>query len=139
MDEYTEIYFLDDDDVRNAPRSSSADHRAPSRPGGRVIVAPTSRARSRTAVVARPARVVQPEAAPSAGSRMFGNVTTGQLVVLATMVIASIMPLPAAPVAQGHATTDMTNQLAYTSALALHAKRDEQLRTVGALVGKLVG
>ena len=62
-----------------------------------------------------------------------------ELVELATMVVAAVMPLPAAPVVQGNPSTDMTNQLAYTSALALHAKRDEQLRTVGALVGKLVG
>ena len=48
------------------------------------------------------------------------------------------MPLPAAPVVQGNPSTDMTNQLAYTSALALHAKRDEQLRTIGTLVAALV-
>ena len=90
-------------------------------------------------MVARPARVVQTEPAQPASNRPFANVTTGQLVELATMVVAAVMPLPAAPVVQGNPSTDMTNQLAYTSALALHAKRDEQLRTVGALVGKLVG
>ena len=31
MDENTEIYFLDDDDVRN--RSQNSDHRGPGRPG----------------------------------------------------------------------------------------------------------
>jgi hypothetical protein len=70
---------------------------------------------------------------------LFANVSTGQLVELATMVLAAIMPLPGAPIAQGVPVTDINNQLAYTSALALHAKRDEQLRTIGALVGKLVG
>ena len=141
MDEYTEIYFLEDDDVRNAPRRTSTDHRGPSRPG-RVLVGTAPRPRApRPAVVARPARVVeaQSETLVPAKSGPFANVTTGQLVELATMIIAAIMPLPAAPVVQGEAKTDMTNQLAYTSALALHAKRDEQLRTVGALVGKLVG
>ncbi len=141
MDEYTEVYFLDDDDVRNAPRRPSTDHRSPSRPG-RVFVGSAPPVRPRPAVVARPAaRVVeaQPQTYAPARSGVFSNVTTGQLVELASMVIAAIMPLPAAPVVQGEPKTDMTNQLAYTSALALHAKRDEQLRTVGALVGKLVG
>lgn len=139
MDEYTEIYFLDDD-VRNAPRRPSTDHRGPGRPG-RVFVGSAPPVRPRPAVVARPARMVeaQPQTLVTAKSGPFANVTTGQLVELATMVIAAIMPLPAAPVVQGEPKTDMTNQLAYTSALALHAKRDEQLRTVGALVGKLVG
>lgn len=140
MDEYSEIYFLDDDDVRNAPRRPSTDHRGPGRPG-RVLIGPAPRPRPRPALVARPARVVEAPSDTQAPARSgpFANVTTGQLVELATMVIAAIMPLPAAPVVQGEPKTDMTNQLAYTSALALHAKRDEQLRTVGALVGKLVG
>ena len=143
MDENTEIYFLDDDDdVRN--RSQNNDHRAPGRPG-RVHGSPTLRPRSRRVVVARPAavaeraQVVQTVAPAPARDGLFANVTTGQLVELATMVIAAVMPLPAAPVAVGVGTTDINNQLAYTSALALHAKRDEQLRTIGALVGKLVG
>ncbi|MCA9675599.1 MAG: hypothetical protein KC464_11230 [Myxococcales bacterium] len=135
MDENTEIYFLDDDDVRN--RSANSDHRAPGRPGRVHGAVPASRSRSPRVVVARPASVVQPAQTPASG--VFANVTTGQLIELATMIIAAVMPLPAAPVAVGVATTDINNQLAYTNALALHAKRDEQLRTVGALVGKLVG
>jgi hypothetical protein len=79
MDEYTEIYFLDDDDVRNAPRAPSQDDRSPSRTGGRVIAA-SPRSRSRTAVVARPARVVQAEPVQTARNRPFANLTTGQLV-----------------------------------------------------------
>lgn len=141
MDENTEIYFLDDDDdVRN--RSRDNDHRAHGRPAGRVHGSPSVRPRTRRVVVARPAAVAQPAAVVQTApvkDGLFANVTTGQLVELATMVIAAVMPLPAAPVALGVATTDMNNQLAYTSALALHAKRDEQLRTIGALVGKLVG
>ncbi len=139
MDENTEIYFLDDDDVRN--RSQNSDHRSPGRPGaGRVHGAPVMRSRSPRVLVARPAAVAQPvQAVAPAKEGLFANVSTGQLVELATMVIAAVMPLPAAPVAVGVGTTDINNQLAYTSALALHAKRDEQLRTIGALVGNLVG
>src|SRR6187551_3670863 len=121
MDENTEIYFLDDDDVRN--RSRDSDHRSPGR-SSRVLGAPVMRTRGPRVVVARPATVVQPAQAP-AKDGLFANVTTGQLVELATMVIAAVMPLPAAPVALGVAATDTNNQLAYTSALALHAKRDE--------------
>ena len=41
MDENTEIYFLDDDDVRN--RSANSDHRAPGRPGRVHGAVPASR------------------------------------------------------------------------------------------------
>ena len=33
----------------------------------------------------------------------------------------------------------MSNLIAYQGALATHAKRDEQLRTVGSLLAKLIG
>ena len=34
--------------------------------------------------------------------------------------------------------TDVQNLITYQNALAIHAKRDEQLRTIGTLVGQLV-
>src|SRR5436190_23701237 len=133
MDENTEIYFLDDDDVRN--RSVTVDHRPRTgRVSGAVI-------RPQSMQSAQPRRVVVSRPVPPAPVKegIFAKVTPGQLAELATMVIAALMPLPAAPLAQGAPMTDMNNQLAYTGALALHAKRDEQLRTIGALFGKLVG
>ena len=46
--------------------------------------------------------------------------------------------MPAAPTAQGHAGTDLENLVIYQGALANHAKRDEQLRTLGELLGKVL-
>ena len=51
---------------------------------------------------------------------------------------AAIQPLPGAPPAQGHVETDVENLVIYQTALATHAKRDEQLRTLGSLLGKLL-
>jgi hypothetical protein len=49
------------------------------------------------------------------------------------------MPLPGAPSVTGDADTDSGNTILYQSALAQYAKRDEQVRTVGNLIVKLVG
>ena len=38
-----------------------------------------------------------------------------------------------------HLETDVANLVLYQGALASHAKRDEQVRTLGGLVAKLVG
>ena len=51
---------------------------------------------------------------------------------------ASGANVPAAPVALGKADDDVSNLITYQSALAVHAKRDEQLRTIGALVAKFL-
>jgi hypothetical protein len=132
MDEYTEVYFVDDE--RNA--RGDRDHRSQQPQQTRMVPVGQRRPRG-PVVIARPAPVVQTVQPEPKGSLL--GLSAGQLVELASMVLAAIMPLPAAPIVVGVATTDMTNQLAYTSALALHAKRDEQLRTIGTLVGKLVG
>jgi hypothetical protein len=68
----------------------------------------------------------------------FGGLSTGQLVEVGAQILAAIQPLPAAPVATGKADVDVGNLMLYQNALAVHAKRDEQLRTVGSLVGKLL-
>jgi hypothetical protein len=49
------------------------------------------------------------------------------------------MPLPAAPVSTTDTATDVQNLMLYQGALASYAKRDEQVRTLGSLVTKLVG
>ena len=43
-----------------------------------------------------------------------------------------------APNAQGDVETDVENLVIYQTALATHAKRDEQLRTLGSLLGKIL-
>ncbi|HTR55001.1 MAG TPA: hypothetical protein VMJ10_30155 [Kofleriaceae bacterium] len=105
----------------------------------------------------RPTRVFYPQAVP--GSRMypttygspytvgsaaalgglFGGMTGGQLVDLVAQIFAAVMPLPAAPTATGDAATDVGNLGLYQTSLAQYAKRDEQIRTLGNLVTKLLG
>jgi hypothetical protein len=70
---------------------------------------------------------------------LFGKVTAGQLVDLVAQIFAALMPLPSAPVATDSAATDVGNLILYQSALASYAKRDEQVRTLGNLVTKLIG
>ncbi len=70
---------------------------------------------------------------------MFGRVTTGQLIDMIAQIFAALMPLPAAPIATTDSATDVGNLIIYQSSLAQYAKRDEQVRTLGNLVTKLVG
>lgn len=73
---------------------------------------------------------------PSVASR-FG-LTTGELIDTGIQLLAAILPLPAPPVAQGESTTDLENMVTYQTALASHAKRDEQFRTVGNLLVRIL-
>lgn len=66
------------------------------------------------------------------------DLPAGEVLAMAAQAFAALQPLPAAPNALGKADDDVSNLIAYQSALAIHAKRDEQLRTVGALVAKLL-
>ena len=69
---------------------------------------------------------------------LFGNMGVGQILDLVATAFAALAPLPTAPLATKDAVTDVGNMLLYQSALAEHAKRDERIRTIGSLVGKLV-
>jgi hypothetical protein len=138
MDE--DIYIVD---TRNA------DHRTPQH--GTVV--PGRVGTGVRTVVAQPARAygppsyAQPQpqiiyAGPPQGqfaSNLFGRMTGGQLVDLVAQIFAALMPLPAAPVATTDAATDTGNLILYQSSLASYAKRDEQVRTLGNLVTKLLG
>ena len=132
--EESDIYIVD---TRNA------DHRTHS---GGTPWRPTP-ARPVQTVYAQPSRVyTQPQpqiiyAQPpqTVASNIFGKVTPGQLVDLVAQIFAALMPLPAAPVATDSAATDVGNLILYQSALASYAKRDEQVRTLGNLVTKLIG
>src|SRR5580698_9386269 len=70
---------------------------------------------------------------------LFGGMTGGQLVDLVAQIFAAVMPLPAAPTATSDPSTDVPNMILYTTAIAQYAKRDEQIRTLGSLVTKLLG
>ena len=143
MDDYDVIYL--DDEERNA-----YDHRTGSsqpvrvrgpRPG--TIVVPPSRRPTviragggvRQVSGGRPTQVVIQQPA----SRLaLGGMAAGELVEMAAQILAAIQPLPVAPTAQGYVETDVENLVIYQTALATHAKRDEQLRTLGGLLGKIL-
>ena len=67
-----------------------------------------------------------------------GGLSYGVLIDAGAQVLAAIQPLPTAPVATGCANTDVGNLMIYQRALAEHAKRDEQLRTLGSLASKFL-
>jgi len=73
---------------------------------------------------------------PSFAAR-FG-LTTGELIDMGIQAIAAIQSLPAAPVAQGETNVDLENLMTYQSALWQAAKRDEQLRTLGGLLARIL-
>ena len=73
------------------------------------------------------------------GAGLFGRMSTGQVIDMVAQIFAALMPLPASPVATADATTDIGNLITYQGSLAQYAKRDEQVRTLGNLVVKLVG
>jgi len=148
MDEFDVIYL--DDDERN--RAVAVDNRRPGfggmrprpRPGGSSVVVPPSRrptvihsgGGAASAGYNRPQTVVYRE--PAAPASRWAGLATGELIELGAKLLAAIQPLPAAPTAQGDVETDVENLGIYQSALALHAKRDEQLRTLGELLGKIL-
>jgi hypothetical protein len=76
---------------------------------------------------------------PTGFGSWFGKLTTGQVIDMVAQLFAMLQPLPAAPVATAVAATDIGNSILYQQALAEYAKRDEQVRTIGSLVAKLVG
>ena len=73
------------------------------------------------------------------GSSLFGRMSTGQVIDMVAQIFAALMPLPAAPVATADAATDVGNLITYQSSITQYAKRDEQVRTLGNLIVKLVG
>ena len=151
MDEYDVIYL--DDDERNA-RASVIDSRGRPigrpgmvrpRPGGSSVVVPPSRrptvihsggSQGAQAVDRRPT-VIYSQPAPSKLGGL-GNLTTGEIIELAAQLLAGIQPLPGAPSGVGDVETDVENLVIYQTALATHAKRDEQLRTLGSLLAKVL-
>ena len=135
MDEYSQIEFVE---ARNAPH----DHRVVRGPGGtvRTVGGP----HQRTFVPAGYGQHPYSYASPSGGvcvasGGMFGRLNGGQVIDMVAQIFAALMPLPAAPSVTGDADTDSGNTILYQTALAQYAKRDEQVRTLGNLIVKLVG
>jgi len=136
-EDVAEIVILDDDDDFDGDyefRNARRDHR--SRVNSRF------RRPTRSRVGGRSSRtgIVRTRPRPNAGSIVrpdTGGLSTGVLVEAGAQILAAIQPLPTAPVATGKLEADMENLMLYQKALAEHAKRDEQLRTVGSLASKL--
>jgi hypothetical protein len=136
--EESDIYIVD-------TRNATTDHRTGSSSGVPWRPMP---ARPVQTYYGQPQRMytqAQPQiiyaAAPpqTPAATLLGKVTAGQLVDLVAQIFAALMPLPAAPVATSDAGTDVGNLILYQGALASYAKRDEQVRTLGNLVTKLLG
>jgi|GEM_PF-3497757 len=140
MNEFDDIIIFDeddfdDDDFRNARSGRSvfgAQRRSRGMRGGR--------GRRARGVMRRrePAQAMEP--APTAGPvvrKDTGGLSTGVLIEAGAQALAAIQPLPNPPLATGNVETDVTNMIRYQQALAQHAKRDEQLRTIGSLASKL--
>ena len=163
MDEYADIYYVDDNrnphhthDHRTGSSSGSSSGRSPwPFPRPPVQISSSSQP-ARTVYIASPQTQVRPAVpeqpqvmyAPpppwypqnqSAAATLFGKLTTGQVVEMVAQIFAALQSLPAAPIATKDASTDVANLILFQNALAQHAKRDEQVRTLGSLVAKLVG
>jgi len=149
MDDYADIYYVD---TRNAVRDHRPQGGGQGRPGSsgpRVVYAPPQG--QPIAHVVPP--YVQPQPLPqqviytqqpqmfqpSAFGSLFGKLTPGQLLEMVAQLFAALQPLPAAPTPTRSPDTDPANLILFQDALAKHAKRDEQVRTVGSLVARLIG
>jgi hypothetical protein len=136
-----DVMYLDEG--RNVSVQGSPPGGRPGFGGQRVIVPASTRP---TVITSRPAYGPPAYGAPY-GNPYWGQpapfasrfgMSTGELIDTAIQILAAITPLPAAPVAQGDASTDVDNLVTYQGALATHAKRDEQLRTLGTLLVRIL-
>jgi len=147
--DYDLIYVGDE---RNAVRVS--DHRT-NRPSGgyrprpavggsrTVVVPPGARPTvitggSSSAGYYRPMPQQYPQYVDDASLASRFGMTTGELIDMGIQALAALQSLPAAPVAQGEAGVDVENLITYQGALWQHAKRDEQLRTLGGLLARIL-
>ena len=149
MDEFADIYYVDSRNARQHPSlapgcrpSGSGPANTPSRT---VIVNPTPAPGYASMPYVRPmAPGVYPATYPgyptgqSALAGLFGQMPIGQILEMVAVAFAALTPLPVAPNSTRDTNTDVGNLILYQAALAQHAKRDEQVRTIGNLVSKLV-
>jgi hypothetical protein len=70
---------------------------------------------------------------------LFANTTPGQLIDLVAQVFAAVMTLPTPPTPTSDPATDVPNLITYQTAITQYEKRDEQIRTLGNIVQKLLG
>ena len=145
-EDYADIYYVDTHNapvVRdNRPGSTRGPTWMPGRrpfiPAQTVYVPPT---RQPMAPYSQPPQVIYTAPPPmqATAATLLGKLTTGQIVEMVAQIFAALQSLPGAPVATRDVGTDVGNLILYQGALAQHAKRDEQVRTLGSLVARLVG
>lgn len=159
MTDYADIYFVDG---RNADHRT-VQHGTPGRvmvnqPGHvRTVIAQPAQPYGQAQMYAPPGYGPQgpgywgpngwvPQGAPGyfgppgpLGQSVLGRISTGALIDMVAQIFAALMPLPAAPVATADSSTDVGNLILYQGALASYAKKDEQVRTVGNIITKLIG
>ena len=137
MDDYAELQFIE----RNANEHDRR-HYQGGRPGRTFVPHPQGRYAPQSQYAPQP-QVIYAQGpglgVGIGGSSVFGKMTTGQVIDMVAQIFAALMPLPAAPTATSDATTDVGNLITYQGSLAQYAKRDEQVRTLGNLITKLVG
>lgn len=127
MDEEIELYLADNEEedlLRNRRRRLPFGRRPLRRPSQSIIVRP------------RPAAPVHQPAEPTAPivSKFTGKLRTGVLIEAATQVFAALQTLPPPPpAATDDVATNHNNLVAYQTALAQVAKKNEQIRTLGRL------
>lgn len=152
-EEYADIYYVD---TRNAV---TRDHRPqqgrsplPWVPRPRQPVSPTrtvyvppaaqqayGQPMYQQPIYQQPQPMIYTGPQPTGMGALFGRLTTGQIIEMIAQGFAALQSLPAAPVSTRELETDVANLVLYQGAIASHAKRDEQVRTLGSLVSKLVG
>lgn len=87
------------------------------------------------ALVREQAGGAAPTAAPASKLSKLG---TGALLDIGAQILAAMMPLPAVPPVTGDVAKDVRNAQLQDAALGLAWKRHEQIKTIGALLGRLV-
>lgn len=153
-EEYADIYYVD---TRNATRDHRTQGSRPSAPWPFRPQRPAPLPPTRTVYVPpapqqayaqpmyqqpiyqQPQPMIYTGPQPTGMGALFGRLTTGQIIEMIAQGFAALQTLPGAPVSTRDLETDVANLVLYQGALASHAKRDEQVRTLGSLVAKLVG
>lgn len=114
-------------------------------PAPTVYMPPTATALAPRPMYYQPAHVVPTPPmvaaapAPSGAASLLAKISTAQLIEIGAQLVAAMQALPAAPVATKDVATDVNNLMLYQAALAQHAKRDEQIRTLGNLAARVAG
>ncbi|MCC6997108.1 MAG: hypothetical protein IT370_21015 [Deltaproteobacteria bacterium] len=133
MDDEFEYRNEWDDEERNAPGMFPTMYRPRPRKRavGQTTVAPWRPLPPPQVVVAAPPP-------PPAPRSLLGDISLGTLVQLGAMGYAALAPLPPKPAVMGDPRTDQQNLLTYQEALAQHAKRAQQISTLGLIGGALL-